>query len=1011
MRLKSFDNLLIGLMSFTAVICLYMLYGVRYFARDNKAELSIASIIDQVNTVKRKKDFYQSWMDVNSGDGLAQNDEIYTHGQSSAKIHFNNGPEVQLFENSLLRIKSNTVSLERGNLSAKLSPGAKKLDVLLNGKSYSFESSNANIQIEQGKTENKFLITDGDAKMKLGEKAEMLKPNQVLIQNKKSGEIKVKEIPFILSSPAQGFVSWFSKEKSVDFAWTFRGEATQVKFLLAKDSNFEKVLLTEQTSENHFTTTIKEGGNYFWKIVSQEDVSSPIRSLTLKEEKPLTLQLDKDILYKGPKANATVSLHWQRAEAKHYEMKIEEADKTNVVELDQNHYDHQASNIGETRFSVRVKEENRPEAIWSSTAVLKVLEAKSIQITSGLSDSLEKVNYTNKEFSQLLSWNGPSSGITYTIKVRHEGAEKIYKTDSISYPLQLTTAGDYEWNVQGETDSGVGTNTIGGKITVKVPLKISQSPSEGAVIELEKPDQTVAFKWDSSAGNEAVYAFELASDPNFQKTILSKESESNSLSTTVGQTGKYYWRVKIKKGDKAEYSAPVSVDIRPTPPLTRPEITPNLKIKMKLLEKETTSFHFMDFLIASAVADDEPVTVAEWDVPANPRAKTYIIEIYEDQNLSKLLTKIETTTPHVVWKKAKSGTFYWRMSYEDFWGRKTEFSKTATIETSIDEALIKKSEPEIIPPPPIELNKPKHREEILENAEDATEFTWDEISNVKTFLFQMARDLDFKEVVAEKKVKGEKFTLHCSDIEKKSAEGDLYWKVTADNGSTSKRRMVHTSCKEKKPEPEPAVVAPEVATETTPVAPKPKRLARVSFNPHHLSYSNKATNYSADVSGNVLNSWSGYYQNFADLKYFSMFSFDATVSRGKVFKTFTFTDMDINLRFHRVIENFHYGPVISISKKTLYEEENLAIQNKSASSPLVGIFAMKDFENVHALAEIKFAGAMDVYAEGLFHVKKNYSAGPFIHMTSMNKDAGKHQFTAFGVKFAYTFLFLDEAAR
>lgn len=1006
MRLKSFDNLLIALMSFIAVICLYMLYGIKYFSQNRSDELSIARITDQVNTVKRKKDFYQSWMDADVGEGLAQNDEIYTHGQSSAKIHFNNGPEVQLYENSLLRIKSHTVSLEKGNLSAKLTPDAKSLDVLMNGKKYSFESSSANIQIEQGKTENKFLITDGDAKLKLGEKAESLKPNQVLIQNKESGELKIREIPFVLNTPAAGMVSWFGENKTLKFSWTSRTESTApVTFLLAKDSSFQKMVLTETVEGNEFSTTLNGPGTYYWKI-SNAELSSPLRSFVLKEERPLTVQLDKDILYKGPKKDVTASLHWPKAEADHYELKME-GSQSATIELDQNFYEFKANQPGETSFSVRVKEKLRPEALWSSPVKLSVLEAKSIQITSALPETLEKINYTGKDIAQLISWNGPSAGIVYTLKLKHNGEEKISTSESPSLPLILGESGEYTWSVQGETESGILTNQIGGKILLKTPVKVAQAPAEGAVIELEKPDQTVSFKWDSSGEKNEVYEFELAGDPGFQKTLVTKESSTNALATTVGQTGRYYWRVKIKKGEKAEYSSPVSVEIRPTPPLSRPEIDPSIKIKMKVIEEKTSSFNLLDFFFASAWAD-EAVAVAEWDVPANNRAKTYIVEIYEDKDLSKLLAKIESSSPHIVWKKAKSGTFYWRMSYEDFWGRKTEFSKLSMLETSMDEdeEAKKKAELEKLPPPFIELNSPKHREDILENEDDDFEFSWDEVEGIKAYQFTIAKDLEFEQSIYSKKIKGTKVTIHCKDLSEK--EGEFYWKVTADNGSSSKRRMIKTTCKEPVKEVPPVVEPVPEAAQATIEAGRPEKFMKLSLAPHRLSYTNKATNYSVDVSGNVLNSWAFAYQTPVAVSKFSLLSFEANIARGKVFNQFTFTDLDISLRLHHVKEKWHFGPVLGIAKKTIYEEEeSLAVKNKSSTSPLPGAFLRYDFQRAVALAEIKFAGAMDFYAEGLFDYDKKISAGPFVHMTSMSKNGSKHQFTSFGVKVSYAFLFED----
>lgn len=1006
MRLKSFDNLLIALMSFIAVICLYMLYGIKYFSQNRSEELSIARITDQVNTVKRKKDFYQSWMDADVGEGLAQNDEIYTHGQSSAKIHFNNGPEVQLYENSLLRIKSHTVSLEKGNLTAKLTPDAKSLDVLMNGKKYSFESSNASIQIEQGKTENKFLITDGDAKMKLGEKAETLRPNQVLIQNKESGEVKIREIPFVLNSPAPGMVSWFGEKKTIHFNWSTRtGYSSPVTFLLSQDSSFKKIILSQTLEGNEFSTSLAESGTFFWKIVSTETdgVSSPLRSFVLRKERPLTVQLDKDILYKGPKKDVTASLHWPKGEASRYELKIEGNDST-TIELAENFYEFKASRPGETTFTVRVKDEHRPDALWSSPVKLSVLEARSIEITSALPETLEKINYTGKDMAQLISWNGPSAGMTYTLRLKHGGEEKIFTSETPSLPLTLSSTGEYSWSVQGETESGILTNQIAGKILLKAPVKVAQAPAEGAVIELEKPDQTVSFKWDSSGDKNEVYEFELAGDPAFQKTLLTKESTSNALATTVGQTGRYYWRVKIKKGEKTEYSSPVSVEIRPTPPLSRPEIDPSIKIKMKVIEEKTSSFNLLDLFFAKAYAD-EAVAVAEWDVPANNRAKTYIVEIYEDKNLTTLIAKIESATPHIVWKKAKSGVFYWRMSYEDFWGRKTEFSKLSVLETSLDEV----PEPEKLPPPPIELNSPKHRENILENEDDDIEFNWEAIDDVKSYQFMMARDLDFEQILFSKKLKGTKVVIHCNDLTEK--EGEFYWKVTAENGSSSKRRMVKTTCQKRAKEPEndtppPSATVPETAQSEEEA--RTVKWMKISLAPHRLAYSNKAAGYSVDVSGNVLNSWAISYQAPVSISKFSLFSAEASMARGKVFNQFTFTDMDLSLRLHHVKGKWHFGPVLGLAKKTIYEEESLAVKNKSSSSPLPGAFVRYDFAKAVVLADLKFAGAMDFFAEAMFDYNKKISAGPFVHMTSMDKSGSKHSFTSFGVKISYAF-FLDES--
>ncbi|MBY0415385.1 MAG: hypothetical protein K2Q18_14530, partial [Bdellovibrionales bacterium] len=76
MRLKSFDNYLISIMSAVALLCIYMLYGAKYVGHSSIPEIKVAEIQDLLKTVKRKRDFYQGWIDTKPGDPLSQNDEI-----------------------------------------------------------------------------------------------------------------------------------------------------------------------------------------------------------------------------------------------------------------------------------------------------------------------------------------------------------------------------------------------------------------------------------------------------------------------------------------------------------------------------------------------------------------------------------------------------------------------------------------------------------------------------------------------------------------------------------------------------------------------------------------------------------------------------------------------------------------------------------------------------------------------------------------------------------------------
>jgi hypothetical protein len=1015
MRLKSFDNYLIATMGLFALISLYMLYGAKFNTQYSDNQLKVASIVEQIKTVKRKRDFYQSWVDVNPGDSLSQNDEIYTHGQSSAKIHFVNGPEISLFENSLLRIKTlnkeNTLSLDKGNLTATLSKDSPKLDILLNGKKYTFESEKANIQIEQGATENKFLLLDGKAKLNINEASQEIKENQVLIQNKKTGDVKIKELPFILKTPAHSSVNYFVHEITIPFSWSYSSLSAPAKIIIAKNATFSDIVHEESLSENHYSHLFNKAGIYYWKLVSSEELEGPIRTFTLIEERPLVLSLDKEIVYIGPKKAEKVVMSWPRDNAKKFLLKVVfPNEKTQEIELAQNSYELAADQVGFYKISVRVQDTNRPNALWSDAASVEVVRAKAISITSNIPELIEKVNYNSQSSSLLLSWNAPSSGVNYIVKLTKNNKTESFQTENLSFPLSLKDVGEYEWVVTGETESGIVSNAISGKIILKAPLNITQSPSEGAVIELEKPDQLVSFKWDQ-VQNIKEYQFELASDPSFKNLIYEKDINSNNISTALAKTGRYFWRVKIKRENSVEYSSPVSVEIKPTPPLARPEDLPSLKIKLKYLDDKTSlkNFNLLDLFFSKAQAAD-PVAIAEWDLPANSRAKDYIVEIYQDRELTKLVTRIESSIPHIVWKNATLGTFYWRVSYVDFWGRKTEFSKASTLSTELTPEALKAEADKIAAAVPIDLITPKHKEDILNEADAEFLFTWTSLPNTKSYQFIVARDLEFEAPLINSKTNSNEIKIRCKDLDHK--EGEYFWKVMTTAGNTSKRRMFHISCTPKKieaPIVEATVVKPQVEklkTETTEEEKKNPHYAKLGLFPHQLSYTNTSPHYSAKVSGNALNSVYALYHRPVQWKYFQAFSPSIWISRGKVFNTITFTDFELNLKAAKNQTNFSWGPVVAMIKKTLYVESNLAITSEGLSSPLLGAFIQKEIGNISLNAEVKFGGMLDYHADLQYALKNRISVGAFVDGTSVSKDASKHSFSRMGLNLNYIFPFL-----
>lgn len=1014
MKYKYYDNIIIITMTLVAAFCIYMLYGNKYRQKSNSNQLQIASIVEQIQTVKIKKDFFQSWMDVTQGEGLSQNDEIYTHGQSSAKINFLNGQQITLLENSLLRIKSinneNILSLNKGNLTTKLSTSSPKLDVLIHGKKYSFESSNANIQIEEGKTESKFLLLDGMAKLKISGEKKDLKTNQVLVQNNKTGDIKIQDIPFILKFPLNNHLQYYKNDKEIEFKWLYTKASISdsVKIIISKNLSFNDSLVSEDIKQNYFKYSFNQPGIYYWKLVSTDNIEGPTRSLILKEEFAPVIILDKNIVYHDPHKGAKVLIHWNSSDANNFILRIKNPqEEIKNIKLSQNNYELKDLLIGTYQFEVIVDDLNRPDAIWSTPNLLQVLDVKIINISNNGPDQIQKFVYNNQEINHLLTWNGPTSDVKYIITVLHNKFSKQYESTNTNFLINMKDAGEYEWKIHGESSSGILSNSIAGKIILKMPLVINSSPSEGAIIELEKPDQLVAFKWNQLEKNSQ-YEFELATESNFQNIIYSKETDSNSISTTLQKTGQYFWRVKIKDGKSIEYSRPVSVDIRPTPPLEKPVIEPAIKIKIKYIDnKSSLKSHlnnFLNFFIANASANDA-IAIAEWDLPPNSRTKKYIVEIYEDQNLTKLLAKIESDKPHITWKNATPGNFYWRVSYQDYWGRQTDFSKLSTLATEL----------EYLPPPPIpvkiakkiipiplELVAPSHKNNILKFREDKAILSWIPLPEVKNYHLVVANDLDFKSKIFTKNTKNNELEITCKDLN--NIEGDYYWRVETDKNNISKRRMFTVDCIARDISPLPAPL-----TLKNPIIDKAPHYLELALLPHKFNYTNRSAAYTAKINGIVSNSILGIYQRPVNWNFFQSYSPSIWFSRGKVFNNIVFTDYELNLKTYHKQSNFSWGPVVSFVKKTLYIESNLAIISENKSSPLIGIFIHKSIDSFLINAEIKVGGMLNYHTDLQYKINNQVFLGGFFDSTNLTKDNSKHSFGSIGLNLNYTFALLDIA--
>lgn len=702
-------------MTLVAAICLYLLYRP-HESSDTNTQV-IAKVIGQFNTVKRKKDFFLSWKDTYMGDGLSKNDEIYTHENSNATIEFTNGNKVEISENSLIKIKTNltqnSVEINKGNIVAELNQNQKNIEVQINGKKYQLSSENAKIQIEQNAKENKFILLEGTAAIKSGTVNTQLKNNEILNENIQTGKIETRIPAAILISPKRRSIFYFENSKSMHFEWK-KIKASESIITMATDREFKNIITEQHTTENNFDYELTAAQTYFWKVTATDLPDSPIYEFELIKYPVIELRTNQNIFINKQNHQEKVLLIWDPV--KHlknvkYILSITDPDQlTKEVSLSTTQYTLPINKLGEYQFKIKPSHiEMLPNAQYGpiTSVILKNIDKLSIE-NMGPTE-IEKVWYKKTLAKTRINWNSRDKIEQYLIKVTSpDGKEKLITSDNNFIEIEHPITGDYSWEVTGKLGD-TQSNKLTGIIHFRRPVKVTQTPERGAVIELQRPDQNVQFKWEALAIDNPEYEIEISKEENFENTIVKKSIKENNFSTSLNQLGIYFWRVKILNGKKVEYSEPTSIELRPIPPLSRPDQLPELKIQLKEDNKTSYLKQFLQFFIELAHAS-ETSKKAEWTLPKNPRVKTYIIKIYSDPQAQNLIKTIESNEPHFIWSESKPGIYYWNMAYVDYFDRQTDFSKIARMEildTPVNKIEKEKIQAPTINTPPIISEKPK----------------------------------------------------------------------------------------------------------------------------------------------------------------------------------------------------------------------------------------------------------------------------------------------------------------
>jgi len=162
---------------FSSLYGLYFYKNIFSSSIERDGKLKIASIIKLKNIVKFKDNQKLNWMNTSNETFFLNDDRIFTGKDSTISIKTNSGNIIDILELSLIKLKTDSMSLDKGNVTAFLN---KRMIIFVNGqKALLLPSKKSKISITKTKEgSNIVTVEEGEVILDFGGQKIILKNGQ-----------------------------------------------------------------------------------------------------------------------------------------------------------------------------------------------------------------------------------------------------------------------------------------------------------------------------------------------------------------------------------------------------------------------------------------------------------------------------------------------------------------------------------------------------------------------------------------------------------------------------------------------------------------------------------------------------------------------------------------------------------------------------------------------------------------------------------------------------------------
>ncbi len=942
---------------------------------------NIAQLSTYLNTVKKKGENVVAWIDIVKNGVLANNDQIYTHSNSSVTINFFNGNSINLSENTLVKLEQSGINVEKGILDIVLSKNNPSLSFYIKGKEYKLKSlgnKKAKIKIIRTKNKSDIISNSGSVEVSSGISKKTINKNQIFSYQHDKNKETINEIKISSISPTQNFISYSYPPHKVLFKWQSSLKKAQYKLNVSKTIDFKKIISKKKIKTNKAKLSLKMPGRYYWQVISTKNkkhYSSTVSSFVVQDKSPLKLFTPYEQEYfiikerVTPLKHYSIHFNWEERETSEYILELNFNNSNKIFKTEDNRFSidlikhlNDENDIFQT-YKWRIRED-RKDATWSKLQSFRiVLRKKPNGPTLVRPRNFHKTtHYFPDHMKYNFKWKPDSYALEYQLEIsKDQHFKDIILSEIIEknkFKWDTNKYGNYFWHVKSIFNKD-DTSKFSNPFKFSAILEdVEFKKGEGIRFELKRPDQKIKFEWKGPKKKKnTVYIFELSSKQNFSKIDKRIKSKTKFVEFGIPKTGIFYWRTKqLYKNKKTRFTKPKQITVVPAPPPSTPVLAPEKEIEIQIRRNQSSMNNILkkclNFIFPPVYAEEAKTFVKiKW--LKNPDAKKYILEIYQDNKLENQILRQELGHNFFEWDNPKIGEYYWRISIIDFWNRQTQYSNISKLKVVFPKKYKKLKIPQLIIPKHNSITQRGKKETIL--------FKWkhkDNFSKNILYRVEFAKTLSFKKI--EYFEETENNFLKITPVRLKRLK-KFYWRIKAVDNifyrySKSKRRRIIVKA--------PSPLAKQNSS---------KELSNDNikiFKPHIIfgqaptitSYQQTDKDFNAIVSGTALMSFNLSLASPISTRY--MGELEISRQTGKVYKDQSYQSKDILLKLgrnsfysnswvHTIFLGFHQN---SITTYELSNETSMSSSNESFTGLHLGNrFFFRSINNNYHKFDISFS--------------------------------------------------------